>query len=786
MAEVFFDREVETQEVSDIIKRKFDNNQILILTGYSGVGKSGLMAKIRNQSTFNIPIISIKLSKSSVETIENFQYFNAIYKGVVDFAQKKALDRALSPTQKGLIDIGNLIKVGWSLAKAAIGIADTMPIAEPSEDSSALRKKDYLIYFFNKNNIILDIENVQNIDTQSLEYLCEIIKSTSQCTFVFEYTLTDNAPYHYKNFYKELMETNAEICGYTIEKMDFSYAKCLAPRTQNIDEAMLRDLYDKSNGNLMEIILADVNRITINQSNILSTINNLKKNEKFILFMIFLNEGTISYYELYEAVLPSADVNYTNHIMIVPAELNKILQNLQTYKLVDIHEEIITLKHDSIATEIRKQPYSPILLSGYTALKEYYNRKLQHEPGNALVIEKLMVLYIMFSDQELLSILPEIKKIILNCKYSELTIKKLEYFRKKLNDNAHFGFQQTYDLTIMLTEICLSKQMADEAWKNISLIYDENNLYHIALRAQIYSMEESLAAHSELCSLIDTLAINSRVRLISEICLLYLKTKLFKTSEAKSYAITLLNNSYYKQYPEYAFLLRNFAELCEDNSLCVSIYLTALEKFESFNMIHDMASVYISLSMIYSYQGLLEQAKSAIQTAVRLDRENISYCYVLNNLAAIDILEGSHSEITEKRLLDAILLSVSNYEKIIIRCNLMVYYTLVHDFEKAKKLAQKVETSNYQNFGYEELLHIVFQNLYFYYKTSGGDTLKRDRYFQMILDLARSQGVRESTKTLVYGINGMISCDLYYAKFPFRVDFLGYWEFTIDNDLDHY
>ena len=47
----------------------------------------------------------------------------------------------------------------------------------------------------------------------------------------------------------------------------------------------------------------------------------------------------------------------------------------------------------------------------------------------------------------------------------------------------------------MLVEICLSKKMWSEALKNLRLIYDESNSYHIALQAQIYSLQESDNAH---------------------------------------------------------------------------------------------------------------------------------------------------------------------------------------------------------------------------------------------------------------------------------------------------
>ena len=66
--------------------------------------------------------------------------------------------------------------------------------------------------------------------------------------------------------------------------------------------------------------------------------------------------------------------------------------------------------------------------------------------------------------------------------------------------------------------------------KNLDLIYDDANAYHIALQAQIYSLLETMEAHDALCTLVQRLREGSRLKLICEICFLYLNVPIVKSS----------------------------------------------------------------------------------------------------------------------------------------------------------------------------------------------------------------------------------------------------------------
>lgn len=777
MSAQLLDRDVETSAVMEIINSANESSKIIFLTGISGIGKSGLVEKLSQSSLLKEVIISVKISKSSVDTIENQQYFNAIYKTLTKYAKKHIFDKVLSPTQQGAKNIKNLWRIIVDVIKTKFGINEITFFAEPEENESIIRKKEYLSYILKESNIILDIENIQNIDTQSLEILKEIIADSINTTFIFEYTLSPNNYAHFANIYKEFKEVNSQIWCYKVEKMDFSIAKSLAPQNIPIDEEKLQVLYEKSEGNLMEIILANTN-IKLGDSNINLKLQRLPKDEKYLLYVIYLNDSPIHYDELATITV----IESSKAIISSFEQLKQLVTELYNQNIIISKNDFIKIKHDSIIEMLQHCVATPILYSAYSDLKEYYTKRLD---SNAVAIERLLFLYLKFSDQELLTFLPRIKEYISNLKYPDLIIKKLDRFRENMQKIGLNGFNGTYHLTLMIVEICLNKKMWVEAQKNLDLIFDESNAYHIALQAQILSLQENLDAHDTLCQLTHKIPVNSRLRLICEICLLYLKTKLFSSAQTKPYGKILVENTSYQRYYEYAILLRNYAELCDDMKTCNKLYSKALEIFRQEDMSHEMASVYISMSMIHAYEGNINLAKHYIDDALKLDNSDLSLCYILNNKSALQILENNYNELTEKNLRNALLLSVSRYEKLIVNANLLIYYCLIKNFSKANTVANIIETSHYENFKYEELLHIIYQNLYYFYSIFEYNKSQKTYYYNQILALINSPDTRDSTKKLAAGMNNLVANTNFYAQFPYRVDFLGYWEFTIDNHLSY-
>lgn len=391
-----------------------------------------------------------------------------------------------------------------------------------------------------------------------------------------------------------------------------------------------------------------------------------------------------------------------------------------------------------------------------------------------------------FSDEELFSLLPRLKELLNEQKYPQLIISKLVKYREsvlEMSANSLIIQKGIYKLTILLIEVCISNKLADEAQKNLNTIFDVNNNYHLALQGLIYSLCESFEVEDKLRSLIEHAPINSRLRLILELALMNYCMKMHSSNISEKLGVAILNNPFYKQFKEYAYVLRNYAELCDDNEKAIEYYNKALKIFKTQEMNLNVSSIYISLAMIYAYKGNLLDAKKALKRALSLDKSSTTICYYLNNVAAIDILGNKYDKKTEKSLLDSSLLSVTVYETVLIYCNLLIYYCLTDEYDKASFYAKKIEVL-YKDFQYEEFLHIVFQNLYFYY-TRIKDFKKKAFYYKKIIAIINNPNTKKSTKLLAEGMNGICNNNSFYSNFPFRVDFLGYWEFIIDSDLDH-
>lgn len=89
-------------------------------------------------------------------------------------------DNIHSPLQQGISNLKNILSFGFDvLLDKTVGEGNTLH--EPIDDRSVLRKKDYIISVLQKNAFIVTIDNVQNIDIQSLEVLNDIINQIHYC-----------------------------------------------------------------------------------------------------------------------------------------------------------------------------------------------------------------------------------------------------------------------------------------------------------------------------------------------------------------------------------------------------------------------------------------------------------------------------------------------------------------------------------------------------------------------------------------------------------------------------
>lgn len=769
----FYNRIQETKEILQHIGSQGEqDNKILLLAGKTGVGKSGLVRKILENDLESRLSICVYVSKSSPETIENLHYLNAIYSTLSQLAEKKHFDNIPSPLQHSVMNIKNLFRFGKDILLSKT-IGDGKQLFEPVEEGNVLRKKDYIIDLLNKCPYIVNIQNIQNIDTQSLEILGDILKRVRSTTFIFEYTLNEvHSIDQFYSFYNELSNFNAQVFPFEIKMLNFNEAKKLAP--DGIAEEHLKNLYQQSDGNLIKVILSSA-LIADNEDPIRVRLSSLTKDEHFLLYLLFLNGGEIKFHQICSML-----VNNPEGPLLTQLSIENILFKLQNQKVIEYRSDgSIRIFHDSILMEIEKQNVNPIQYVAFNALKRYYTQKLDEGPDEDTV-GHLFSIYLKFSDEELLHIFPYLRQIIKSRKYPRLIISKLVNFREDLTQRQNINYKIVYEMSTLLTTLCLELGLWEEAQKNLDLIYSNSNPYHRALQAAIYALDytslnkiETLVEQAEF----------ERERLIIQICQLSRDMARQSTEQSAKKAKSLIENESYQSMFEYAYLLRNYAELVEDLDESIHLYFKSLKRFHDVGREDLCAQVLVSLSMIYAYKGQLSKAQRYLNKAEKTG--NIQDRFLLNNNAVLEILNGSMNEKTIIKLNDALLITGDLYERLIVECNLLVCYVMKQDKTLAAQLCKTIEEQNYTQFEYEEFLHIVYQDLLYYHMTFG-DSTEAERLTCCIRELINKSGSCSMAHRLAkLQLNNQINSSEFYSNFPYRVDFLGSWDFEISRDLEH-
>lgn len=228
--EPFYDRDGERKNIPKQIRALRDQRQVIVLTGTTGVGKSGLAEKLLRDELPDYRSVIVPMGKSSVSTIENLSYFNALYRALAQVAQDRKDYRLKTPRQYGRRNILNWLRISFGAIKNYLNMDQDRHISEPLEEYSVSRKKEYILSILKKGPFIVNVQNVHNIDTQSAELFQNISRDIPALVWILEYTLSDEGmDNQFYAFINEWQSTVAPCYVYEIQKLDFELAFNLAP-----------------------------------------------------------------------------------------------------------------------------------------------------------------------------------------------------------------------------------------------------------------------------------------------------------------------------------------------------------------------------------------------------------------------------------------------------------------------------------------------------------------------------------------------------------------------------
>lgn len=774
----FYNRSVERKEITEMITFSEKHcNKIILLLGYSGVGKTGLMEHLFSTTLERIAHIHIHISKHSNNSIENGYYFNRLYQKLLEIHTSPSHTQGTkisSPLISLRIRQGLRFLLRWLMS--FLQIYEGEDFVENKAEADMLQKRDFIVECLNETPHIVDFENIQNIDLQSLEFLQDIIRKTEQTVFVLEYTIEPRKENNYHNLYEEMARTKADVICYRIEKLDDDIALRLSPRKVtgiNERENVLK-AYHENNGNLYQVILysgdgaASTDSIKAKIEDMVSNRHN--KRSLFVLNIVYLNGGSIEKNTLFTITRLSRP--HAVALSLSESDCKKALENLKAEKLVQESPSGFFI-HDSVLTALENQDLNPMLFQAYETLVSYYTTWKPSENHNQLYrLSQLFSLYLRFVDERLLDILPDIRRAVMDCKYPQAIFDSLRHFVEPLHGQSHISERLFGEIHKLLFEINIEAGNIQGAWENLEKITGLSVVEERIRKARIYELGMTSKDVEAISDLIAMSEAESHERLLLELSRIHVAMRIWTQSETLTLIKSVIDIPAYRQFPEYAFALSDQAELIDSPEKAILLYETAIEQLIGHKKIQLAGYLYANISMSYGYMGRLEEAEAALKKGVE---SGIDEAVALNNSAALSLLRHNVNQKTADSLCDALLLNINRFEQLIIHNNLLIVHVLLKNWEDATAEYQYLISSEFESFKYGEFLHLNYQNLMFYCLRRGMKS-EASKYVSKLRALMKLPDTSNGTRQVINAmLNHDVKSNIFYARFPYRAEFLCYW-----------
>lgn len=362
---VFINREIEKKFFQEDIVLTRSKSRIVIISSSSGLGKSSLIDEVvRNRVNYNLDHrVKIKQSESEecdfgffIKRIIKTLDINALYN------QTKYLRFHEFLLKKNLLEIIGEIAIKKILSSTGIdNYLDQVKSTEENvqewlgnEFNLLLLGKEYIKYVLKGRKLILAIENIQNIDNYSVQVLKDIIQSTNNAYFIFEYTTGIRCNFSISELHSFFQEA-AETSDYTLSKLNKTEIIKTLNAKDEIIIGILNESYDASDGNLfkLSLLLNDANCLRPHKDlayseTIKNLINNFNSSLKAILIIIESHRGGISHIRLHEII--------ATHLsdLLNCRDTDASLRFLADNHIIEYTSIDVKIAHDSLFKELNK------------------------------------------------------------------------------------------------------------------------------------------------------------------------------------------------------------------------------------------------------------------------------------------------------------------------------------------------------------------------------------------------------------------------------------------------
>lgn len=799
----FVDREKDIKIILDRITESSESSAIILVSN-SGVGKSSLSKKLscKIDKSFSKLFIKTKPTNTNISIQEGeyiklifnkfYKYYNDnnrkkdknrkklffkyFYKRVCDKTLKKnVLEQLLNELSSKISSkIGRIFFIISIILKKIFKL-DYFNLEKYVDFSLGELNKiqeEYIKYLLKECNNYIVIDNIQNIDYLSLNFIEQWFCDTysSKNIFVFEYTLSDDQNYEEAIKLRDLLNlTGVKSYLYRLDNMDINHVIEIISNRYNYNENNYNNIklhyehYAKGNIRKSEDFVLNNCENNENDSTI-NILNKLCRESKYIITLVYLHQGTIFY-----DYLVNMFSEKSNEFIISFEEC--IQELINKYHLLEIVNSTIVISHASIydAISVFLNNEQLCQLIAYRDMENFY-KKLISVKKNINDLQILLNLYLMFEPINILFYKDELKYLI----YNKISRDKVsEYVLKILNAISN-KIRQFSSILYEMIDWCLDLELFGEAKKIINSLKYECSM-EFKYKFFYCKINFVLRNYDTVINYINH-EINVTTKL-SEILIynmfLIVCYRSINNYEKINEIIENINkNKAYNQYLSYGIFLR-LAEVYMDKESCASKIEESLVFFKEKSIPIQMAKSHIALSYIYSINGKLNSAQNSLIEARKILGSFENYSSLINvNLSAISILNNDIDNSTWHLLDSSEKILKSDFSRLAIINNKIIccmeginkHQTYFLE-KKAKNLLSKINDKH---------MHaIVSYNLYLLFKQI--DETKANEYKK----IAEVNHFHCKSLSIRLGKSEDSEKYKFLLSRPWHVCFLSFWDFDL-------
>lgn len=806
------DRDEESDKIVNIINSNWNEKTVHYVWSETAIGKTSLITKVIEKYDGDCDIIRIK-TKPCNDDDGNlaWYYLQEIFDGITEYYKKMEEKNGYALTFDFFLNdhnddsvnrtrlAANLETMFSSESKAGvfknaiyIGLKKLLKLQEYSSKQfkhdlsmeSVLVKVNYIGYVLKRRKTLLIIDNLQNIDNQSLKCFSDWIDANVYFLLEFTHTPNSNKFEKQKEFFVGL---GAKVIKTELDPIDKTYIIDIVHRNvQNLSDDIAFNInivnhYEEvSLGNLRELIdySAGYEKNDENDENhdnngndmengTYQVLHNIKDHEALaLLSLIIYHKGKIK--------IKTAEMIFSPEL-----DITKATNELLGLNLIENIDDNYTLKHASILDQWENHidEFEQINTVVYNRAKKYYLEYLEstniNESNDAW--SRLLYLYSKVEPFEIKRLLPQLEsQIIISISPED----SWDYI-KLLYDIIKEDVPKNKELFFRLLEICYKLELYANGYEILCFLEDSGQLSQsklFLLHKLLYL--SALDQHEAVIELFESIkskvSLESRIGLNMMLACLSSYRYTGKMEQCLKIHKRILKSSIYKTYQEYAFFLR-LTNIYLPNKKALKYAKQSVELLDKQNNIYQKGKSQITYAKLLAGLGRNDQALKILKQAEEsLKNHAIRGNVLWVNEADILMDQGIYDNRVWDLLQKSEFTAVIPYDKLAIIIVKLAWCYENNEFAKAKLLIERGE--RILSLEPDRHIHALFYYNAYAVLRKSGETEKSQIYYN------KAFALKEHSRFIRARIDGpKTKEEKNRIKHPWYIIYLSFWNHDVEN-----